>query len=633
MNKAGLSPEDRDLGLDTPISRRDFLNGCLLAAGTPLVPACGSGERSIPPGIAWDGYGGTGDYASSHGNMYAAVDIAHRMRDGLLGGPDSSRRAIDTGERYDLVVVGGGISGLAAASFFQTLRGGRCLVLDNHPVMGGEAKRNEFMVDGVRLVGPQGSNQFRTIPPSGWLGDFWNELGIPGREAFRYQPWAPGVKPLEIPRENYEVHVWGDSFPSHGFFLPEADASLRLVRDAFGAGLGDTPWSERLRRDFMRWRANPQIYDGPDYASWLDGMTYEQLIVDVLGCDRAVARYADPIIAAATGGLGSDVISAQCAAQLGLPGTGNGKTRSYRLTDASVASSSFPGGNDGIMRHILKKIVPGSIEGDGFDGIMEGRLRFDELDRKVSPTRIRLDATVVRVEALARGGIEVVYWKGGDLCKLQSSRVVMANGAWSSRYVLADLTAAQRAAFDDFVRAPVLVVNVALRNWRFMYDLGLTAATYRDQFGFCCNVRQSMLVGDYQPALHPDKPIVLTFYVPFPRPGLPLRVQAAAARADLLGVSALDIERKVRTQMVRLFGNAGFDARRDIAGIILNRWGHAFVCPAPGFYSGRDGRPPASQVLRQNVGRIAFANADLNGFQNWRHAVIEGRYAVERLLD
>jgi hypothetical protein len=93
-----------------------------------------------------------------------------------------------------------------------------------------------------------------------------------------------------------------DEFASHGFFFKEQDGTLRLVRDAFASGLGETPWSEKLRADFTRWRSNPKVYDGPDLARWLDGMTYEQLLTKEMGLDPAVARYADLILAAAAEG-------------------------------------------------------------------------------------------------------------------------------------------------------------------------------------------------------------------------------------------------------------------------------------------------------------------------------------------
>ncbi len=605
----------------------------MLGAGSVLLrrPAPLARRRRSVENPEWEGFGGVGDYARSHGNTWEALTVAHDLRDGKLA--DARSRATDTGERYDLIIVGGGLSGLGAAWFFQKDRGGQCLVLDNHPMMGGEAKRNEFEVDGVHLIGPQGSNDFGTRPPSGWAGDYWKDLGLPsGPDAFEHQTWAEGVTPLEMARDHYYFQLWADEFASHGFYFTEADGSLRLVRDAFGAGLKDTPWSEKLRSDFLRWRSNPKVYDGDDLARWLDTMTYEQLIVRELKLDPAVARYADPILAGAAGGLGGDVISAQCAAQIDLPGTGNGRSHSRKLADILSGVSSFPGGNDGIMRHVLKKLSPNAIEGDGFAGILGGKIRFEELDRKGNRTRIRLAATVIRVANQADGTVEVIYVQGGQLYRATAGGVVMANGAWSSQYIVADVGPEYREAFKDFVRAPMLVVNVALRNWRALYDMGITAASYRDRFGFCCNLRQSMVVGDYRPPLHPDKPTILTFYVPFERPGASIREQASAARYELLAKSYRDYEMLIREQLMRLFARGGFDARRDVAGIILNRWGHAYVCPAPGFYFGRNGKPAAPEVLRRPAGRVAFANSDLHGHQNWHDATAEGRRAVEQLF-
>ena len=628
---------ERDLGLDVPITRRDFLNSTLLASGAALLerraPLLMQAPNAANP--AWEGPGGIGDYARSHGNMWSSITAAHDLRDGKFD-EAARRRAVDTGERYDLIVVGGGISGLGAAAFYQKLKGGRVLVLDNHAMVGGEAKRNELTVDGVHLIGPQGSNDFGTRLPGGWVGDYWKELGLPyGPDAFEHQAWSDGVTPLEMARDHYYFQLWADEFASHGFFFREPNDTLRLVRNAFDTGLDETPWSPTLREDFRRWRASPKVYDGTDLSRWLDGMTYEELLVKQLGLDPAVARYADPILAGAAGGLGSDVISAQCAAQIGLPGTANGRggpRASHKLADVLPFTSSFPGGNDGIMRHVLKKLIPDAIDGTGFAGVLNGRVRFEALDRKTNPTRIRLGATAVRVTQLPNGSVDVVYHQGGRLHRTVASGVVMANGAWTSQYIVADVPNSHREAFTDFVRAPMLVVNVALRRWRAMYELGITAASYRDKFGFSCNLRQSMVVGDYRPPLHPDRPTILTFYVPFERPGTPIKPQAAAARTEMLATSYRDYEVRIREQLVRLFGRAGFDPRADIAGVILNRWGHAYVCPAPGFYHGRDGKPAAPEVLRQPLGRIAFANAELNGHQNWLDATREGKRAVEQLI-
>jgi spermidine dehydrogenase len=352
--------------------------------------------------------------------MWSTVAVAHDLRDGKFSTDAARRRAVDTGERYDLIVVGGGFSGLGAAAFHQKLKGGRVLVLDNHPMVGGEAKRNEFDVNGVRLIGPQGSNDFGTRPPGGWIGEYWKDLSLPaGPDAYEYQQWGAGVTPLEMARDNYYFQLWADEFASHGYFFREPNDTLHLVRNAFDTGFDETPWSPALREDFRRWRQSPKVYDGTDLARWLDTMTYEELLVKQLNLDPAVARYADPILAGAAGGLGSDVISAQCAAQIGLPGTSNGRAgargASHKLADVLPFGSSFPGGNDGIMRHVLRKLVPDSIDGTGFAGTLNGRVRFETLDRRTNPTRIRLGATVVHVANLPNGSVEVLYVLGGKL--------------------------------------------------------------------------------------------------------------------------------------------------------------------------------------------------------------------------
>jgi len=83
-----------------------------------------------------------------------------------------------------------------------------------------------------------------------------------------------------------------------------------------------------------------------------------------------------------------------------------------------------------------------------------------------------------------------------------------------------------------------------------------------------------------------------------------------------------------------MFARSGFDPKRDIAGIVLNRWGHAYLNPQPGFFFGKDGKPSPTEVLRNApFGRIAFANTDLSGIMDHRASILEAHRAVEELLD
>jgi spermidine dehydrogenase len=174
------------------------------------------------------------------------------------------------------------------------------------------------------------------------------------------------------------------------------------------------------------------------------------------------------------------------------------------------------------------------------------------------------------------------------------------------------------------------VTNVALTNWRFLYRLGFTACKWSGGFGFGCNIRKPMYVGDYRPPLHPDKPTVLTFYVSFHEPGLPIEEQGERGRKELLETSYAEFESQITGQMKRLFSDAGFEAEKDIAGIVLNRWTYAYVNPQPGFFFGKDGKPAPRDIIRKPFGSVSFAHAELGGHQHWVDAVDEGRRAARQ---
>ena len=179
-----------------------------------------------------------------------------------------------------------------------------------------------------------------------------------------------------------------------------------------------------------------------------------------------------------------------------------------------------------------------------------------------------------------------------------------------------------------------MVANVAVRNWRFLYDLGISSASWFEGFGHYVNVRKGATFGVDTPTVGPDLPTVLTFFVDFAKPGLPSRTQGQLGRAELLSTPFADYERQIRTQLMDMFGASGFDAKRDIAGIVLNRFGHAFINPQPGFFFGLDGKPAPREALRNGpFGRIAFSHCDLAGAMDHRNAFIESDRAINQLLD
>jgi spermidine dehydrogenase len=626
------------LGMDMSITRRDFLNATLLGTGAMLL------DMKAPINLfaqtpGWYGYGGGGDYSASHGNTPEIIKTFQDIQNGIYDQP--AQDSIDTGDFYDLIVIGGGLCGLSAAYHFKKNTGRKltCLILENHPIFGGQAKRNEFLINGERLIGPQASNAFVVIDRPGIPGyEMFDELGVPS--TFRYLSLTSGLKKLQFDRTNYGFALWHDLSPNVGYLFEgaspakAADWTLNLWAD----NLAGSPYSTSEKSDFITWRNSlKRFFNGPNFKPWLDTMTYKEYLERIMGLGSKVTAFADPILASGLG-LGCDAISAFAAYQIGMPGFQGfkGRERERRLEKSTW--HSFPGGNDGFSRYLLKNLIPDAIAGrKRFVDILNGPVNFQALDRQDGRIRMRLGAMAVRVEHDASPDrsdlVAVTYVKDGKLYRLRTRAVVMATGSWVNRRVVRDLPESYQDAYTKFHYSSVLVVNVALTNWRFLYRLNMTGCRWFNGFGYTCNIRQPMIVGDYRPPLHPDKPIILTFYIPYHYPGLPVAEQGRKGRAEILATSYGEYERKIREQMVRLFGNVGFDPRKDIGGIILNRWVYAYLNPEPGFFFGRSGRLAARDIIRKRHGRIAFGHSELDGHQNWSGAFDEGRRAANRILE
>ena len=638
------------MGREQVITRRDFVNGVLVGSGTGLLSACAPakmstlGSRLAEVGADWYGYGGVGDYAGSHGNTPEAVNAAHAIRDGEFS-PLPMTMAVD--EEYDLVIAGGGIAGLGAAWHFRKQAGNRqrCLILENHPMFGGEAKENVFEVEGMRLVGPQGSNGFFMPPeandPEQSSGDarYYAEFNIP--RDLRYADMDPPAKSLNFCRDNYGYMHWTeDRHASTGYFFDSGNGGT-WAKNIWANELRDGPYREDVRQDMLAWRkSRSRLPEGDSRNRMLDLMTYKEYLEREFGLGPHGARYAD-VFMANTFGLGSDAVSAYAASMAYMPGTVSSDTASVLQEagrDPRNRRHSFPGGNSGFARYFLKNLIPGAIGGrNAFDDIISGRINLDELDQAGRPIRLRLDSTVVGIQhdgpAENARSVSVFYTRKGRLRRVRSKAVVMATGGWVNKYIGRDMPESHLQAYSQFIHAPFLVANVALSNWRFMYEMGITAAQWERGFGFSCNIRPPMFVGEGTAALHPDKPIVLTLYVPFHTPGLDPRAQVTLGRAELFGIDYAEYERRIREQLTRMFGAAGFDHANDIRGIILNRWGHAYVVPAPGFCLDTPSRQAPRNTVMERYGRVAIGHSELEGLQHWGPAADQGRRAVEQLLD
>jgi spermidine dehydrogenase len=286
----------------------------------------------------------------------------------------------------------------------------------------------------------------------------------------------------------------------------------------------------------------------------------------------------------------------------------------------------------------VKTLIPDAFAGPRtVDAVWQNRVNFRALDRAGQPTRVRLNSTVVRVEHAgdpARAPhVVITYAKGNLLYKVRARSVVMAGGSWTTKHIVHDLPASHHDAYAQFYRSPCLMANIAVRNWRFLYKMGMSGCRWFGGLGDYLSVRKMATIGGEPSTISPDSPTVLTIKVLFAQPGLPIGEQGSRGRAQLLGTSFAQYERAFRQQLGDMFAPGGFNPRRDIAGIILNRWGHAYVNPQPGFFFGTNGKPAPRDVLRnQPHGRIAFANTDLAGASDHRNSIREADRAVTQLI-
>jgi spermidine dehydrogenase len=641
------APTDRTLGMDREITRRDFLNASLLASGgllvNPISPAeilQAKASNSVPrPSEAgpseddWTGYGGVGDYDHSNGNTMAVLEAGHQIRDGIFENVPAN--AIDTGETYDCVVVGGGISGLAAALIFQqqTRPSMTCLVIDNHPVFGGEAKRNEFLVDGHRLTAHQGSAFFPVPYPHSFIARFYESIGLK-TPRLEYQRWAGKDKDPEIPlcRTPYLGSAPYGLYFGAKFGQPQGV----WLTDPWGKKLEGAPISSKAREELLKTQspndpAHAPQYHGDAVSRRLDTITMEDHLIERHGISRETVRTFLSPDEGGGFGLGPDALSGYCAYAFDM-------LHPLDISD-ETGQQMFPDGNSGIARLIVKTLIPESIAGGhSLEHICRNDINFAALDRPGAQARIRLDSTAVWVkhegDAAKSDFVTIAYTRGGKTHRVKARSVVMAGGSWTTKHIVRDLPQDRREAYGQFYRSPCMMANIAVRNWRFLYKMGIAGAQWFEGLGNYTQVRKLATCGADSPTISPDSPVVLTLKVLYSYPGHSTEDQGHMGRGEMITTSFREYERQIRQQFTDMFARSGFEASRDIAGIILNRWGHAYVSPAPGFYFGKDGKPAPGEVLRAApFGRIAFANTDLSGMPDHRSSIIEANRAVGQLLD
>ena len=647
-----MKKSDRELGMNREITRRDFLNGASVAVGG--VGSIGSLGATREHSATAAGGGSHQDVSASGDEYYppkltgmrgshdGSFEVAHEMRDGKSWG-----EAADSGEHYDLVVVGGGLSGLAAAYYFRkALPDASVLVLDNHDDFGGHARRVEFDVDGRKLVG-YGGTQFidGDYPPAGvsLLEDIGLEAAnLPRGSAFGLYRRLGLQSGVFFPRE-----VFGEDRLVVGEPWGSFSRGVRgeRGRDRWTEYLSQTPLSEDARRDILT-----LFVDRTDYLPGLTveqkidrlrKMSYQDFILNVVGVSEDVIPYMRQR-GDANGAAGIETYSAWGAFRErtfpGLQGLGLPRDQEESAWESNPFNGlHFPDGNAGVARLLVRWLIPSALPGSTMHDSVTTPVRYSQLDLATSPVRIRLNSTVVGVrhagERRDAPSVTVTYVQDGKALSVAADTCVMACYNAMIPYLCPELPDEQAAALRMAVRKPYCYTQVAIRNWTAFQNLGVQ--DIHSPGGFCefIDLDWGVNLGDYRHSASPEEPIMLWLQRAPNRPGLSARDQFRAGREELLATSFETFERNIRDQLGRALGEGGFDPARDIAGITVGRWPHGYAGAANDLYDPDWGYDEAPWVVgRQRFGRIAIANSDAAAISLTQAAFDQAHRAVQELL-
>lgn len=630
---------DKKLGMFAQISRRDLVQGAGLAtASAAIAPLLSGCAQSEPPPTGPYPPGETG----LRGNHVGSFEVAHDL--GFAGRSDWGPLGTAETEAYDLIVVGGGLSGLSAAYFYrQKHADARVLILDNHDDFGGHAKRNEFEVAGKTLIGYGGTQTLQE--PSSYpalvlemldeLGvdldlfetaydtDFFKRHGLSGGLYFGKEAWGEDVMtPFDL-----------------GFFedyIPVAPSPLSFEESIAKMPITDGAKAELLelfttKEDRLPNLSLDEKWEYLAYTSYRDFLAQDigitepdvfKLLQDVAG-DYGAGIEAIPAYGALT--------------YTGLPGWDAAGLPPAPYFEPYI--HHFPDGVSMVARLLVRALVEDAVPAGRPQDILTKPSDYSKLDLPGNSARIRLNSTVVKVEQPedSTGAVEVTYVRDGIPYKVRSKDCVLACNHSMIPHICPTLPEAQKEALSFQEKSPILYTNVAVKNWRAWKDLGISSVVAPGSYYIHATVNFPVSMGDYQFAESPDEPVIIHLER-FPHvnnQGLNAREQRRAGRRELLSTSFEEIERETRQQLAGMLGAHGFDPATDITAITVNRWGHGYAYSYNELFDDvyedwNDERMPHMRA-KQPFGNITIANSDAAAIALFYCAVEEAHRAVEEL--
>ena len=607
------------------ITRRDFLNGMAIGAGAGLLmpgQVIGQTTASLASSkLPGDYYPPT--LTGMRGSHEGSYEVAHALA--WNGQKPSSYEELD--EHYDLVVVGAGQSGLAAAWYYRKKMGpaARILLLDNHDDFGGHAKRNEFHQDGNMVLGLGGAQNIEPMSSySAMAIELLKDIGIDDQALAAMTANTP------------DDYMLGGKFgASNGMTIPAAGGHKNLSGNwleffhggqGYGAAVKELPIPEEEQAKLIAFFGGDR--DFLDDLSLLEqyryvkSVSYNQFLTERVG----LAEETLPILGAFTrvllgpAGWNLTVLEALSVGCPGLKAMGWLTNRlsdlagAFVLGDAPVAYI-FPDGNASVARLLVHKLIPNVAPAmKGFEDVAISNFNYEALDLDDNSTRLRLNSTVVGVKETALNHVRVDYVEKGQPFSISADHCILACYNGLIPHLCPEMSDQQKEGLSYGVKVPFVYANVLLKNGRAFagLDTTFTQCPY-DPFQWV-SAAPTVTSGGYQPPQSPDRPMA-AFMMASPTPadikGMPARELFRLGRHKIYGTPFKDYEQQIRDQLQGMLGQYGFNHETDITAITVNRIPHGYAYS----YLGLDdpdwdeGHAP-HEIGRAQFGRISIANSD-----------------------